>query len=186
MMHRLFLLLLVTFTMTLTSSGQTSKEMNFAKKIIDAFISKSFDNYKQLTPTKADVEKLYKDKGVIRGLAVDSDEKYNKALETYEKSADSNYRAEFNRLLKKGDKLGIDWTQITFQKSVFHKDKPKSSDNTFLSGHINFKYKDMVYVLFGLEAMGIKGDYKINMIRTVQKGKVVQYVDPDLLDNDDL
>src|SRR4051794_2723337 len=95
-MYKLFLLLLATLTMTLTSSGQTSKEADFAKKIIDAFKSKSFDNYKQLTPTKADFEELYNDKGIIRGLAVDNDAKYNKALETYEKSADSNYRAEFN------------------------------------------------------------------------------------------
>ena len=180
------LLLLVTLTMTITSSGQTSKETDFAKKIVDVFKSKNLDNYKQLTPTKADVEELYNDKGVIRGLGVDNDEKYKKALETYEKSADSNYRAQFNRLLKKGDKLGIDWTQITFLKFVFHKDKPKNSDKTFLSGHVNFKYKETVYVLFGLEAMCIKGDYKINMIRTVQKGGVGQYVDPDLLDDDDL
>ncbi len=172
--------------MTLTSSGQTSKETNFAKKIIDVFKSKNFDNYKQLTPTKTDFEELYNDKGITRGLGIDNDEKYKKALETYEKSADSNYRVEYNRLLKNGEKAGIDWTQITFLKFIFHKDKPKDSDKTFLDGHINFKYKDTVYVLFGLEAMEINGDYKISIIRTVQKGGVGHYVDPDLLDDDDL
>lgn len=71
------------------------------------------------------------------------------------KNIDSVYRAEFNRLLIKGDKFDIDWSQITFLKFIFQKDKPKNSDITSLSGHVNFKYKDTVYVMFGLEAMEI-------------------------------
>jgi hypothetical protein len=183
-MHKLVLLLFVSFTMAFTSMGQTSKEIEFAKKIVDVFTSKSFDNYKRLTPTKADIEELYNDKGVIHGLGVNSDEKYMKAMASFEKTADSNYRAEFNRILIKGNEIGIDWTQITFLKFVFQADKPENSNITFLSGHINFKYKDSVYVLFGLEAAETKSGYKINMIRTVLKGGVGQYVDLDLLDDD--
>ncbi len=185
-MQRVLLLILITFIMTVSLNAQTSKEIDFAKRLVDVFKSKNFGNYKQFIPTKADFEALYKDTGLIRGLRVNTDEKYKKAIETYEKNVDSSYKAEFNRLLKKGDKLGVDWTQITFLKLVSHKNKSKNSNKTFLSGYINFKYQDTIYVLFGLEAMEITGDYKINMIRTVQKGRVGQYVDPDLLNDGDL
>lgn len=76
LMQKLLLLLFVTF-ITLSSSGQTSKEKDFAQRTVAVFKSKNFDSYKQLAPTKADFEKLYNDKGMIRGLSLNNDEHYN-------------------------------------------------------------------------------------------------------------
>ena len=166
-----FLLLLTTFIMTLSSHGQNSKETDFAKKVIEAFKSKSFDKFKLLLPTKADFEELHSDKSVVRGLLINTDDKYNKVLESYDKGIDSAYKSKFNRLLTKGDKLNIDWTQILFLKFTPKKDKPKNSDMTFLSGRIHFKYQGSVYILSALEALEINGDYKLSMIGNVQQGK---------------
>jgi hypothetical protein len=41
-------------------------------------------------------------------------------------------------------------------------------------------------VLFGIEALELASGYKLNGIRTVQKGGVKEYVNPDLMDDEDL
>jgi hypothetical protein len=155
--------------MTVSANGQTSQETEFAKKIIEVFKAKSFDSFKMLLPTKADFEKLNSDTGMVRGLFADTDEKYKEVLDSYDKKIDSAYESEFNRLLKEGDSLNIDWTQITFLKFTFKKSKPKNSDKIMLSGFINFRYEDSVYRLSVLGAMKINGEYKVNIIRLLSR-----------------
>jgi bacterioferritin (cytochrome b1) len=36
------------------------------------------------------------------------------SLEKFDKEADSTYRAEFNRIIQKGEKLGIVWARVAF------------------------------------------------------------------------
>jgi len=55
-----------------------------------------------------------------------------------------------------------------------------------VSGHLNFTCNGKNYVLFGIEATDFTNGLKLSRIRTVQKGGVKEYVDPDLMDDADL
>jgi hypothetical protein len=96
------------------------------------------------------------------------------------------YRKEFDRLISKGLKLGIDWTVVKKAKFVFKDNQPINSTIRSLSGHLNFIYKDTTYVIFGIEALKLSSGYKISDIRGILKGNVEQWVDPDSLEDDDL
>jgi hypothetical protein len=182
-MYKLSLLLL-TFTMTLTSIGQTSKENDFAKKVLEAFKSKDYKTYKNILTTRKDLEELFAD--IQQHDGVQRQQEWKQSLKKFDEQADSTYQAEFKRILEKGEKLGIDWTQVQFTNFVFRADKAVNSSKTSLTGHINFVCKGSTYILFGVEAMELSNGYKLNMLRTVQKGGLSEYVDPDLMDDDDI
>jgi hypothetical protein len=61
-----------------------------------------------------------------------------------------------------------------------------TEDKKSLSGHLNFMYKDTTYVIFGIEAIELSSGYKISNVRTILKGGVEEYIDPNLLDDEDL
>ena len=122
----------------------------------------------------------------INHIPASEQKRFEKNLKMFADSADLYYRKDFERLLNKGEKLGIDWTLIKKSTFVFKTDKTVNSDKKSLTGHLNFKYKDTTYVFFGIEAIELSSGYKISSIRTILKGGVVQFVDPDLLDDEDM
>lgn len=83
-------------------------------------------------------------------------------------------------------KLGINWTEIKKAKFIFKEAKPINSEKKSLSGHLNFIYNDTTYVIFGIEAIELSSGYKISDIRTILKGGIEKFVEPDLLDDEDL
>lgn len=183
-MHKPLILFALITIMTSTSSGQRSKENILAQKILDAFKSKSFDHYKQVLLDRKNLEELMLD--VQERDGIDRQEEWKRMLEKFDQQADSTFGAEFKRIIAKGEKLGIDWAEVRFSDFVYKSSKAVNSSMTSLSGHINFQCRGINYVLFGLEATEYTDGYKANGLRTVQKGGVKRYVDPDLMDDEDL
>lgn len=176
--------IILTFIMTFTSNGQTSKETDFAQKITEAFKSKSFDNYKKLTSDKNDFEEFIADiqKNSLPGVNSD---KWIKSIREYGKEVDSTFKTAFDSLTKEGNIIGIDRTEVKFKKFAYRTDNPANFSKTILRGYINFTYKDTTYVLFGLEALELSSGYKISFIRAVNKGEFNEYVNPDVLEYED-
>jgi hypothetical protein len=183
-MHKLFLLFSLTFSMTLTSAGQSAKQNDFAKKVLKAFKAKDFDAYKSVAFNKRDLEELLADIQLHEKMPRRDD--FKNPLTKFDEQADSAYRVEFARILKKGEQLGIDWKDVVFSGFVYKADKAVNSSKTSVSGHLNFSCEGKNYVLFGLEATELTSGLKLSSIRTVQKGGVKEYIDPDLMDDEDL
>jgi len=185
-MRNLRLLFLATVFMTTDSIGQILQPNELADKIIAAFQTKDFVSYRKLLLTTADYKEFLNDYFKVNHIPESGQKEFADIEKKFADSADIKFQMEFNRLLNKGVKLDIDWTQIKRAKFVFKEDKPVNSDKKSLSGHLNFIYKDTIYVIFGIEAIELSSGYKISNIRTVLKGGVGQYIDPDLLDEEDL
>jgi hypothetical protein len=186
-MQKLKLLFFVaTVFMTTNSIGQALQPNDLADKIITAFQKQSFADYRKLLPTTTDLKEMLDD-FVKRNHIPESEQKeFVNKEKVFTDSADIEFQNEFNRLLNKGIKLGIDWAQIRKAKFVFKEDMPVNSGKKSLSGHLNFIYNDSIYVIFGIEATELSSGYKIESIRTILKEGVEEYVDPDLLDDEDL
>jgi hypothetical protein len=185
-MRRLKLLFLATVFMTTDSIGQISQPNELADKIIASFQAKDFVSYRKLLLTTADYKEFLNDYFKANHIPESGQKEFADVEKKFADSADIKFQMEFYRLLNKGVKLGIDWTQIKRAKFVFQEDKPVNSDKKSLSGHLNFIYKDTTYVIFGIEAIELSSGYKISNIRTILKGGLGEYVDPDLLDDEDL
>ena len=178
-------LLFVTILAMTNSDAQISNSDSLSEKIIAAFRKQKFEDYKMLLLNSADYQEMLKDYFENNNYPItEQKEAINKAKH-FDDTADVHYAREFKRLLEKGINIGIDWTQIKKVKFVFNEQKPSNSGNTVLSGHLNFSYKDSSYTFFGIEVYKLSSGYKISEIRTVLKGEIGQYVDPDLLDDDD-
>jgi len=183
-MYKPLLIFFLTLTMTDNSTGQTPKEIILAQKVLEAFKTKSFEAYKQVLINHRDFEEFVTDIQQHDQIQRQDDWKY--ALEKFDEQADSTYQAQFKRLLEKGEGLSIDWAEVTFSDFVYHISNAANSSKTLLNGHINFMCKGKNYTLFGLEATELSSGYKVSMLRTVQKGDIKEYVDPDLMDDEDL
>jgi len=170
--------------MTLSSPGRSSKENDFAQKVLETFKTKNFDKYQTLTINGKDFEELLND--IQQHERIERHGELKDTLNKFNKERDSAFKKEFNRIIEKGEELGIDWIQVSFSKFVFQTDNPSNSSKTSLSGHINFTYKGTTYVLFGVEATELSGGYKLNMLRALQRGGIEEYVDPDLMDDADI
>ena len=183
-MYRLLFLFVLTFIMTLPSIGQTSKENDLAKKVLESFRSKDYDAYKSILASRKDLEELFAD--IQQHDDVQRPDEWKQTLEKFDQQADSTYRAKFEYILEKGEKLGIEWSKATFTNFIFKTQKAVNSSKISLSGHINFTCNGITYILFGLEATELSSGYKVNMLRTVQKGGLSEYVDPGLMDDGDI
>ncbi|MBS1655661.1 MAG: hypothetical protein JSU05_12495 [Bacteroidetes bacterium] len=185
-MQKLILFFLATIIMTISTTGQTQKPADLADKIITAFKTKNFDSYKQLLIDTTDYKEMLQDYFKNNHIPETEKERLVKMGQQFADSCDTENRKQFDRLIRKGEKLGIDWAKIKESKFVFENGKPTNSDKKSLSGHLNFIYNDSAYVIFGIEATELSSGYKIEGIRTILKGGVEEYVDPDLLDDEDL
>jgi hypothetical protein len=185
-MQKIILFFFALFNMTLNSSGQSSNPNDLADKLIAAFQTKDFESYKKLLLDTADYKEFLSDFFKNNHVPESEQKQFVEKQKIFEDSADLQYRKEFERLLNKGEKLGIDWKQIKKGKFIFKDGKPVNSDEKSLSGHLNFIYKDTTYVFFGIEAIELSSGYKISSIRTVLKGGIEKYVNPDLLDDEDI
>jgi hypothetical protein len=185
-MQKIIFFSFASFIMSLNSSGQSLNPNDLADKIITAFQKKDFESYKKLMLDTLDYKEFMNDFFKSNHVPALEQKQLEEKQKMFADSADLQYRKDFERLLRKGEKLGIDWTQIKRGKFVFKDDKPVNSDKKSLSGHLNFTYKNTTYVFFGIEAMELSSGYKLSEIRTVLKGGVEQYVNPDLLDDDDM
>ena len=172
--------------MTTNSTSQTINPNDLADKIIAAFQTKNFIEYRKLLPITADYKEFLNDFFKSNHIPASEQQEYAEKEKLFADSAEIQFKKEFDRLLNKGMKLGIDWAQIRKSKFVFRDDKPVNSDKKSLSGHLNFIYKDTTYVIFGIEAIELSSGYKISNIRTILKGCVGQFIDPDLLDDEDM
>ena len=185
-MRKLKLLFLATVFMTTDFIGQTLQPNDLADKMIAAFQTKDFISYRKLLLTAEDYKEFLNDFFKANHISESEQKEFADKEKHFADSAEIQFQMEFNRLLNKGVKLGIDWTQIKKAKFVFKDDKPVNSDKKSLSGHLNFIYKNTTYVIFGIEAIELTSGYKISDIRTILKGGVKEYVEPDLLDDEDL
>ena len=179
-----FLLFVSILTMA-NSDAQILNPDSLSDKIIAAFRKKNFEDYKRLLLNSADYQEMLKDYFEHNNYPQTEQKEVIKKSKHFDDTADVHYGGEFRRLLDKGKNIGIDWTQIKKVKFVFNEQKPSNSDNTWLSGHLNFSFKDSSYTFFGIEGIRLSTGYKISEIRTVLKGEVGQYVDPDLLEDED-
>jgi hypothetical protein len=185
-MRKFELLFLAIAFMTTKSNGQTLQPSDLADKIVYAFQTKDFEIYKKLLIDSGDYKEFMNDFFKNNHIPQSEQQRFVEKEKIFADSADLKYRKEFERLLKKGEKLSIDWTKIKKDTFVFKVDEPVNSNKKALTGYLNFTYKNTVYVFFGIEAMELSSGYKISNIRTILKGGVEQYVNPDLLDNGDL
>jgi len=185
-MRQFKLIFIATIFMTSNSIGQTFKPNEIADKLFTAFQTKSYESYKKLLFNTSDYQESLNDFFKNNNVGDSERKEFAEKKKLFADSADSQYRKEFERLLNKGVKLGIDWTKIRKGKFVFKEANAVNSYKKSLSGHLNFLYNDSTYVIFGIEAIELSSGYKISDIRTVLKGGVGQYVDPDLLDDDDM
>jgi hypothetical protein len=174
------------FILTLHSQGQSLNPNDLADKLITAFQKRDFESYKKLMPDTADYKELMNDFLKSNHVPLSEQKQFEEKQKMFADSAELQYRKEFDRLLNKGEKLGINWTQIKKANFIFKEDMPVNSKQKSLSGHLNFSCNDTAYVIFGIEATKLSSGYKISDIRTVLKGGIEEYVDPDLLDDKDL
>ena len=186
-MTRLLLLLTFAIIMTIDTSGQTaSKLSDFANNIIFAFKTQDFQRFKSLSLDTSDYKEFINDFIKSNHISAQEQESLKQKEKLFADSADDSYKKEFDRLIAKGNKLSVDWTKIEQAKFVYEADKPVNSTLRSLSGHLNFKCGNKTFVLFGIEALLFNSGYKISEIRTVLDGGVDKYINPDLLDDDDI
>jgi hypothetical protein len=166
-MYKLFILLFFALSVTLASSGQSVMQIHFAKKVLQAFKAKDFNSYKSVAINKKDLEEILTD-GRLHGKIPRQDD-YNIALTKFDEKADSSYKAEFNRIFKKGEQLGIEWKNVVLTDFVLKAQKAVNAFKTSITGHLNFICKGKNYVLFGIEAIELTSGLKLSSIRTVQE-----------------
>ena len=171
--------------MSINVPAHTPEPIVFADKIIEAFRLKSFDHCKSLFIDPSGYNEMLDDFFQNNHISEKDRNQFLEQRKLFVDSAELSFRHGFERLIQKGEKLGIDWSQITISRFVFEESKPKNSNKTYLSGHLNFLHHDTTFVIFGIEAIKLSDGYKISDIRTILKGGVGQYIDPDLLDDDD-
>jgi hypothetical protein len=185
-MRKIPLLFFATLTMTLNSTGQAFNSNDLADKIIDAFQTKSFETYNKLLLDSTGYKEFLNDFLENNRVPEAQRKQFADREKMFADSATLEARKDFDRLLSKGVKLGVDWTQVKKAAFVFNEDTPENSGKKTLHGHLNFTYKHTTYVIFAIEAIQLSSGYKILSIRTILKGGVRQYVDPDLLDDEDI
>lgn len=161
---------------------QSAAPDNLGRQLFDVFKSGDFEKFKLLLFNSADYKEVLTDP--FRSSPGTESQEVQRKVALFDRSAASEYRKLYNRLIRKGEKTGIDWTSIEFGKFVYKEDKPVNSSKKFVSGHLNFTAHGVSYTLFGIEAMQFAGGYKISGIRSVLKGSVGEHVDPDLLEED--
>jgi len=185
-MKQIKLLFLATVFMTSNSIGQIFQPNDFADKILITFQTKNFADYRQLVMTSTDYKEFLNDFFKNNNIPKSEQKQFEDKEKLFADSADIQIQKDFDSLIIKGVNLGIEWTQIKKAKFVFKVDKPIDSDKKTLTGHLNFIYKDTTFVLFGIEAIEFTSGYKISSIRTVLKGGIEEFVDPDSLDDEDM
>ena len=185
-MQKITFLFFLTIFMATNSVGQILTSNDLTDKLITAFQTQNFESYKALMLDAVDYREL--SGNFFKNNRIPESEKkhFAKNEKMFADSSNLQYRKVFERLLNKGLKLGIDWTQIIKSDFIFKDDKPINSDIQTLGGHLNFTYKETTFVIFGIEAVKLSSGYKISNIRTILKGGVAQYVDADLLDDEDM
>ncbi len=134
----------------LDSSGQSLSPEALGDKILFAFQTKSFNDFKTL----------------------------------FMDTAENKNRMEFERLIKKGEKIGIDWTNIRKSDFIFREDSVTNPDRRSMGGFLNVISNKTHYVIFGIKAIDGSSGYKITGIRTVLAGMIEEYIDPDKLESD--
>lgn len=179
-------LLIATLFVVSNALGQSLTPDHLADKLIIAFQTKNFELYKKLLLDTTDYNEFLNDFSKNNHVSKIEQEEFKEKRKHFADSADIQYHKEFKRLLDKGVTLGIDWTQIKKATFVFKEHRPVNSEKQSLTGYLNFTDKEKTYVFFGIEAMQLSSGYKIYDIRTILKGGIDQYVEPDLLDDDDL
>jgi hypothetical protein len=178
------LLFIKNSTMSISSSDQAFKETEFAQKVLESFKVKSFDKYTSLSMNENDFKELVHDIELHDGREKKGE--LTEALEKFNKEADSKYKNDFDRILQKGESFGIDWADVKFSNFIFQKDFPSNYSKASVIGHVNFTFNENPFVLLGLEATEFSGGYKMNLLRTVERGDVEDYFDPDLIDEADI
>jgi hypothetical protein len=184
-MRRSIVLFISIIFIAINTIGQVLSPDALAGKIIFAFKTSDFDSFKKLMFDVIDYKELLNDYIKSNHIPETKQKDLAQREKHFADSADIHYKQEFDRLLNKGIKLGIDWTQIKKDTFVFELGTRVNSDKKSLSGHLNIKFKDTLYVIFGIEAEELSSGYKISDIRTILKGGIGQYFDPDLLDDAD-
>ena len=185
-MRKNLFLFLASLIMTLDSMGQTFNSNDLADKIINAFQTKSFEKYNKLMLDSTAYKEFLDDFLENNRVPDEQRKQFAEREKMFADSAALQFQKDFDRLLNKGIKLGVNWAHIRKAKFIFNEDTPQNSRKKTLHGHLNFTYKDTTYVIFGIEAMQLSSGYKILSIRTILKGGIEQYVGPDLLDDEDI
>jgi hypothetical protein len=165
--------------MTLNLFSQSSKETEFAKTLLAAFIHKDLKTYKSLSPDDKDLEELISDIKKNSYPGVNNDE-WIQQMREMQKQADSLQTNEFDTLVKRGERLGINWPTTSFKKFVFQIDNPGNSSKSILRGHLNFESNGKSFMIFGIEAAEFSSGYKINNIRAIIKGELKKFSSADV------
>lgn len=188
MMQKTLFILLAMAIMTANAKAQRLKPDIVADSLVAAFQKKNFESFKALLLDSTDYQEFLDNYFSQPNSSKKDKEEFNitAKVKLFTDSSNDAYLKDFERLYNKGEKIGIEWNRIKKSEFIVEITKPVDSDKKVLTGHLNFYYNDAAYVFFGIEAMELKSGYKITNIRTVLKGGILQYVEPDLLDDDDL
>lgn len=96
--------------LTITSSCQEPKEQYFAKTIVKASKYKDFEEFKKIAITPEDME---------NELAATVISESKTIIQEYKRTYEADYRKLFNKIIKRGDTLGINWDAIKFGNFLY-------------------------------------------------------------------
>ncbi|UAY52680.1 hypothetical protein [Ferruginibacter albus] len=180
-MKKITLILLVFLFIKNDVAAQISDSTKLADSIISAFKSKDFSQCKKLYIDSSNYKELIDIMCKVMHMPEEEKSTFLDSFRLYADSAQLNYKNNFEQIINKGGKLGIDWNKIKKVNLVFD----KTTQYPFAEFHINISCNDSSFILFGTEVIHLFSGYKVLSLGTVFKGTTNTYFNSDLLHEED-
>ena len=144
---------------------------SLADKLFNAFKAKDFNSYRKFLINTEDEEEFMQSFFKKNHISPKRQKKYLEDRKLRVDSTEKEYRQDFDRLISKGEKLGIKWGNIKNGEFIFITDSP----NSFVAGHLNFTSSDTSFVLFDMGIEKLSSGYRLLSIKTVAKMKIDKF-----------
>lgn len=145
-----------------------SKEQQFGRQLFDAFNKDSEALWLSLFPTDEEYKTLLQLMLIAKvdGL---TQEKIEDIIKRRKEEAAFTYRKEFKEFQNQAVNVGVNWSSAGFSNFESEAIYPDNFPNKYLSGIIWFKAGGSYYMIDGVEAVEIQGEYKLQSIKRIRK-----------------
>jgi hypothetical protein len=179
-MIKIIFAFLFSIILGMNLNAQVINSAELSDTIISAFKTKEFTNFKKLLFDTSDYKEFVDIVFKVSHIPEEQKPQFLINLKLNADSANKKYIQDFDGLIIKGEKIGIDWNKISKAKFVY-----KKTNKLFLNAHLNFICKDSSFVFYGITMIKLTSGYKLTEIRTIRKGNIEEYINSDLLDDAD-
>lgn len=143
----------------------------FGLKIFNALKNNDTSGWIMLYPTQQEYEKLLR---LMLDAKTDNltPEMVNQMLAQREKEAVATFIDEFAHFRRQADSLDIDWNKSVFEKFDFIAAPAEKINIKYLVGDIWFTCGNHQFIIAGIEALGLPGNYKLQAVKEIKKREI--------------